>query len=278
MEGDTMFIETKLKTAHPDELVTLHELMFRWSCEPIHKICYELYTNRFTNMLISEIIKPQPAEGKDEECVFLYSMPWKLDQKGLCRDFNKLVVYKKEVEEAEHENPLYTAIDAINSRNTWYQRCTKENYRRIAPLILYVNYMLVSHPPMKNKSSFRAHTWELIDSDEILSSSNCLAGPKKDWIIPEDAATPLLRAKPLSLPLRTKIDHDFLTSIISDHRARGITDEVELCRVLLEYAPTISGASVTRHIYNIIPKDEKGKDAAKKRGNRLKEAVLKKSK
>lgn len=273
-----MFIDKNLKTAHPDELITLHELMFRWPCEPIHKICYELYTNRFTNMIIEEIIEPQPADEKGEECVCLFTMPWNLDQKSLCRSFNKLVVFKKEVEAAECDNPLYTAVDTINSRNPWHQRCTKENYRRIAPLILHVNFMLVSYPPPTNKLSFRAHTWKFIDSDEILSSSNCLAAPKKDWIIPEDAAIPLLRAKPLSLPLRTEIDHDFLATIISDHRARGITDEVELCRILLEHAPTITGASITRHIHNIIPKNEREKEAAKKKGNRLKKAVLEKSK
>ena len=273
-----MFIESKLKMAHPDELITLHELMLRWPCEPIHKICYELYTNRFTNMIIEEITKLQPADEKAEECVYLLVMPWKLDQKNLCRQFNQLAVFKKEVEAAERDNPLYPALDTIRSRKPWYQRCTKDNYRRIAPLILYVNYMLVSHPPLKNKLSFRAHTWELIDSDEIRSSSNCLPPPKKDWIIPEHAAIPLLRAKPPSLPLRTEIDHDFLASIIADHRARGIIDEVELCHALLEHAPTITGISITRHIYNIIPKNEKEKNAAKKRGNRLKKSAIEKMK
>lgn len=265
----------KLMTAHPDELVTLQELMFRWPNEPIQKICYELYLGRFTNIKIFEVIKTRPTDGGGEDIVHYSIMPWNFDQRSLCGDFNRLAVFKKEVEAAEHDNPLYSAIDAIGSRKIWYERCTAKSYRRIAPLILYVNFALVGIPAPSIKPLFQVHIRKIIESDEILSPSNCLPAPKKNWIIPEHAAMPLLRAKPLLPSSRIEMNHDFLDSIIAKHRAQGINDDVKLCRVLLEYAPNITGSSITRHIFNIIPKNAKEKDAAKKRGNRLRDRTLK---
>ena len=271
-----MFIgNIKLKTTHPDELITLQELMFRWQHETIYKICYELCMGRFTNIQINEYIKTQQADGDGEERIYYTTMPWCQDQASFCYEFNKLAVFKQEVEEAERDNPLYTAIDKIDSHRDWYDHCTAKNYRRIAPLLLYVNFMLTGYRHKGHLALFRAYIHKFINTDDISSPSNCLPAPKKSWILPEHASTPILRPKPFAEPSRTEINHDVLATVISEHRKRGITDKFELCRVLLAYAPTISGVSVTRHIFGIIPNKE-GVAAAKRRGNRLKADTIQK--
>ena len=264
---------SKLLIAHPDELVTLQELMFRWPSRPIQKICYELYTGRFTNIKIAEVIKTKSPDGHDEDRVYFSSMPWDFDQRSHCGDFNRLAVFKKEVEAAEYDSPLNSAIDALSSRKPWYEQCTAKSYRRIAPLILYVNFMLVGAPPLISKPAFQMYIRQFIKSDEIVSPSNCLPAPKKDWIIPGQATQPLLRSKPLTPLQNQKIDHEYLATLMAENRALGITDEYDLCRILLEHAPNITGISIVRHIFGIIAKDAKGKAAAKRRGNRLKQAV-----
>ncbi|MDL2271811.1 hypothetical protein LJC23_02120 [Desulfovibrio sp. OttesenSCG-928-I05] len=280
-----MFIgNIKLKTAHPDELITLQELMFRWPCEPITKICYELCTGRFTNIKINEYIRTQPPDGAGKDIVYYTTMPWCLDQASLCYDFNKLAVFKHEVEAAERDNPLYTAIDKISTHRDWYDNCTNKNYRRIAPLLLYVNFMLTGYRPNNHLAPsnldlvlFRAHISKFIDTDEVFSPSNCLPAPKKDWILSEHAAIPILRPTPIAEPTRTEIDHNFLATVISELRERGIIDKYKLCQALLDHAPSISGVAVTRHIFGIIPKNKKACSAAKQRGNRLKAATREKN-
>ena len=271
-----MFIgNMKLMTTHPDELITLEELMFRWSDDPIFKICYELHAGRFTNITISEFIRTQPDDGDKEDIVFFSTLPWDHDQASYCYAFNRLAVFKKEVYEVEQENPYYSAIDLTDSHYLWYERCTKTTYRRIAPLILYANFRLVGYRQKDHKALFRQHIRNIIESDEIFSPSNCLPAPKKDWAISEHAAKPILRHSIPQSSANIVIDHSYFDNLIAESRAQGITDDENLCRILMEHAPHITGASVVRHIFDIIPKDEKGRLSVKRRGNRLKEKTRK---
>ena len=271
-----MFVDFRhLQSAHPDELITLQELMFRWPYYPIYKICYELYIGRFTNMVISEYIRIKLENENEEDKVYFHSMDWHCGQNSSCGYFNRLAVFKKEVEEAERDNPLYTAESKITSHLDWYDRCTQKTYRKIAPLLLYVNFVLVSYPITKLRYLFNIHIRKFIEADDIYSPSNCLPPPKKDWIIPAESSQPILRTTSLHPPESVPIDHDFLDRLIAEQRDRGIIDYEDLCRMLMHHAPNITGASVSRHLRGIIPHNKSQEDAAKKWGNRLKSATRK---
>ncbi|CAK7033798.1 MAG: hypothetical protein DELT_00472 [Desulfovibrio sp.] len=270
-----MFLKTyPSKVVHPNEIITLHELMLRWMQDPIEKICLQIHQKNLTQFVISQYLVKSTSQQDDEDRVHLIESPWHLDQVSNCWRFNRLALLKQEVEDIELNNPLYTSIDKSEHLPTWYSRCTAKNYRKIAPLLFYVNFMLVIEPIPPLEISYTMHVKKIIESADIISPSNCLPPPKKNWIIPEAASKPFLRSVANISPQRLIIDHEYLENLIQVKREQGIIDEAILCRILLEHSPNISGASVTRLIYNITASG-KALTAAKRRGNRLKEKARK---
>lgn len=263
------------KTCSPDDLITLEELMFRWAYQPIEKITYELHFNKLSNFTIHRHFKVDSPSGRTEEVVHLTKSLWALDQRSLCLNFNKLVLLKSEIEKVEASNPLYPAKDETASNVSWYDRCTEKTFRRIAPLLLYVNFKLVGDPADTWKLLFRAHIQKIIESEEIYSPSNCLDAPKAEWILPEFAIKPLLRPRSKPIAGIPVINHDYLDTLIAEHRAQGIHDEKQLCAVLLEHAPNITGAAVIKHIRGLAAQGECEAERFKKQGNRLKSAARK---
>lgn len=266
-----MFIDYEPdKVCSPDDLITLEELMFRWEYQPIEKITYALHFNELSNFKIHCFFKAGTPSGGTEGIVHLTKCVWALDQRSLCYDFNKLVLLKSEVEAVEKENPLYPAKDETASDVPWYDRCTTKTFRKIAPLLLYVNFKLVGDPADPWKPLFRAHIQKFIESDEIYSPSNCLDPPKKDWILPESATKSLLRVRIKALEKRLVIDHPYLDEVIAERRAQGMHEEWQLCADILEYAPNLTGAAVAKHILGREGKEAKERQSSKKAGNRLK--------
>ena len=271
-----MFIDYEPdKVCCPDDLITLEELMFRWEYQPIEKITYALHFYGLSNFKIHRLFTAATPSGGIENIVHLTKCVWALDQRSLCYDFNKLVLLKSEVEAVEKDNPLYPAKDETASDVPWYDRCTTKTFRKIAPLLLYVNFKLVGDPADPWKPLFRAHVRNLIESDEIYSPSNCLDAPKKNWILPESAAKSLLRVRTTPSENGLVIDHAYLDEVIAERRAQGIHEDWQLCAALLEYAPNITGISVVKHILGREGKDDAERENLKKKGNRLKEKARK---
>ena len=88
---------------------------------------------------------------------------------------------------------------------------------------------------------------------------------------------PIFHKAPLTIAHHGKqaVDFDLLNRIVSEKRGQGVHGEVELAFAILQAAPDTKNGLLASLVYNIKPQGKKEYEAARQRGRRLRNKVIK---